>query len=96
MQYLCNDTKQLSRNVEDEISSISFDIDIYLEEANNFKVHGVDYYNVILEMADCIKEIRELEELLELARNNDRVLLPYTKTWITSAKLEPIAEAGND
>ena len=57
---------------------------------------GVGYYDVVLEMADCIKELHELEELLDLARNNNKVLLPYTKTWVTSTKLEPIAEVEND
>ena len=96
MRYLCHDTKQLIKDVQDKINSISLEIDAYLEEANNFKFCGVGYYDVVLEMADCIKELHELEELLDLARNNNKVLLPYTKTWVTSTKLEPIAEAGND
>ena len=95
MRYLCHDTKQLAKDIEDKINSISLEIDAYMEEANNFRFCGVDYYDVVLEAADCIKELQELEELLDLARHNNKVLLPYTQTWVTSAKLEPIAEAEN-
>ena len=95
MRYLCHDTKQLAKDVEDKINSISLEIDAYMEEANNFKFCGVDYYAVVLEMADCIRELQELQELLDLARHNNKVLLPYDKTWVTSTKLEPIAEVEN-
>lgn len=95
MRYLCHDTKRLAKDVEDKINSISLEIEAYLEEANNFKFCGVDYYAVVLEMAECIKELQELKELLDLARHNDKVLLPYTQTWVTSVKLEPIAEVEN-
>lgn len=95
MLYLCHDTKQLAKDVEDKINSISLEIDAYMEEANNFKFCGVGYYDVVLEMADCIRELQELKEMLDLARHNSKVLLPYDKTWITSTKLEPIAEVEN-
>ena len=96
MQYLCHNTKQLAKDIEDKINSISLEIDAYLEEVNNFKYCGVGYYDVVLEMADCIRELQELQELLDLARNNDKVLLPYTQTWITTTKLESIVEVEND
>lgn len=95
MRYLCHDTKQLAKDVEDKITGISLEIDTYMEEANNFKFCGVDYYDVVLEMSDCIRELHELKELLDLARHNSKVLLPYDKTWVTSTKLEPIAEVDN-
>lgn len=95
MRYLCHDTKQLAKDVEDKINGISLEIDAYMEEANNFKFCGVDYYAVVLEMADCIRELQELKEMLDLARHNSKVLLPYDKTWVTSTKLEPVAEVDN-
>lgn len=96
MRYLCNDTKQLAKDVEDKINSISLEIDAFLEDANNLKTCGVGYYDVVLEMTDCIKELHELENLLDLAIHNNKVLLSYAQTWITSAKLEPVAEVEND
>lgn len=96
MRYLCHDTKQLAKDIEDKINSISLEVDAFLEDANNLKKCGAEYYDVVIEMTDCIKELQELEELLDLARNNNKVLLPYTKTWVTSTKLEPIAEVEND
>lgn len=96
MRYLCHDTKQLVKDVEDKIDSISLEIDASLEDANNLKICGVDYYDVVLYMSYRIKELQELKELLYIARNNSKVLLPYTQTLVTSVKLEPIAEVEND
>lgn len=44
MRYLCRDTKQLAKDIEDKINSISLEIDAYLEEANNLKNCGAGYY----------------------------------------------------